>query len=208
MNQYEMVVLIVVVVMVASVIRVDLRRRPPRPRPRPASGPRRCRDRRLRDEVKQLKDRLAVIERITVEKENSLEREIERLQGPIGGQTVSDPGTLVALLAAAVVALAMLSLAAAQGLGRLARAAAARADPGKGARAEEPRRRPARARRPKDRVRRLEAIANGDEDCAAAAPRGLTLRGRRIMGLPWPSIRSTTSMPITSCSTRTTATGC
>ena len=30
--------------------------------------------------MKQLKDRLAVIERITVEKENSLEREIERLR--------------------------------------------------------------------------------------------------------------------------------
>ena len=36
--------------------------------------------RRLRDEVKSLKERQAVIERITVEKENSLEREIERLR--------------------------------------------------------------------------------------------------------------------------------
>ena len=35
---------------------------------------------RLRDEVKQLKERLAVLERITVEKENSLEREIEKLR--------------------------------------------------------------------------------------------------------------------------------
>ena len=35
---------------------------------------------RLREEVKQLKERLAVLERITVEKENSLEREIERLR--------------------------------------------------------------------------------------------------------------------------------
>ena len=35
---------------------------------------------RLRDEVKQLKERLAVIERITVEKENSLAREIESLR--------------------------------------------------------------------------------------------------------------------------------
>ena len=35
---------------------------------------------RLREEVKMLKERLAVIERITVEKENSLEREIERLR--------------------------------------------------------------------------------------------------------------------------------
>ena len=35
---------------------------------------------RLRQEVTQLKDRLAVLERITIEKENSLEREIERLR--------------------------------------------------------------------------------------------------------------------------------
>ena len=35
---------------------------------------------RLRDEVKVLKERLAVLERITVEKENSLEREIEALR--------------------------------------------------------------------------------------------------------------------------------
>ena len=35
---------------------------------------------RLREEVKMLKDRLAVIERITVEKENSLAREIDELR--------------------------------------------------------------------------------------------------------------------------------
>lgn len=35
---------------------------------------------RLREEVKALKERLAVIERITIEKENSLEREIEKLR--------------------------------------------------------------------------------------------------------------------------------
>jgi len=35
---------------------------------------------RLRDEVRMLKERLEVIERITVEKENSLEREIEALR--------------------------------------------------------------------------------------------------------------------------------
>ena len=34
----------------------------------------------LRAEVKQLKERLAVIEQITIEKENSLSREIERLR--------------------------------------------------------------------------------------------------------------------------------
>ena len=35
---------------------------------------------RLREEVKVLKERLQVLERITVEKENSLEREIEQLR--------------------------------------------------------------------------------------------------------------------------------
>ncbi len=35
---------------------------------------------RLRDEVKELKERLKVLERITVEKENSLSREIEQLR--------------------------------------------------------------------------------------------------------------------------------
>ena len=35
---------------------------------------------RLREEVKMLKERLAVLERITVEKENSLAREIEQLR--------------------------------------------------------------------------------------------------------------------------------
>lgn len=35
---------------------------------------------RLREEVKALKERLAVIERITVEKESSLEREIAQLR--------------------------------------------------------------------------------------------------------------------------------
>jgi uncharacterized protein YlxW (UPF0749 family) len=35
---------------------------------------------RLRDEVKQLQERLKVLERITVEKENSLAREIDQLR--------------------------------------------------------------------------------------------------------------------------------
>ena len=35
---------------------------------------------RLRDEVKQLQDRIKVLERITVEKENSLARQIEELR--------------------------------------------------------------------------------------------------------------------------------
>lgn len=35
---------------------------------------------RLREEVRALKDRITVLERIAVEKENSLDREIERLR--------------------------------------------------------------------------------------------------------------------------------
>jgi uncharacterized protein YlxW (UPF0749 family) len=79
MNGYEMVVLIVLIGVAGGVLRSAF------------GGRRRRRDRdvvvkddvetaRLRDEVTQLKERLHVIERITVEKENSLEREIDRLR--------------------------------------------------------------------------------------------------------------------------------
>ena len=37
---------------------------------------------RLRDEVRQLKDRIHVLERITVDKENSLARQIDELREP------------------------------------------------------------------------------------------------------------------------------
>ena len=74
-----MAVLIVMIVMVASIIRsaFGLRRGGRRERV-PAQD--NAETIRLREEVKSLKDRLAVIERITVEKENSLEREIEKLR--------------------------------------------------------------------------------------------------------------------------------
>ena len=72
-------VLIVAIVMIASIIRA-----------RYGYGGRRDRHslpaadnaeaRQLRDEVKQLKERIQVLERITVEKENSLERQIEQLR--------------------------------------------------------------------------------------------------------------------------------
>ena len=74
-------ILIVLIVMIASVLRAKY-----------TGGRRRHRDggaalaqddaeaARLREEMKSLKERLAVIERITVEKESSLEREIERLR--------------------------------------------------------------------------------------------------------------------------------
>jgi len=80
-NPYEMIAAIVLIVMVASVLRAAFGGRHRR-RGRDPDAPSRddAETARLRDEVKQLKERLQVIERITVEKENSLEREIERLR--------------------------------------------------------------------------------------------------------------------------------
>ena len=77
-----MVVLIVAIVMIASIIKSKHGSRLSRRGPHATSDPaiENAETQRLRDEVKQLKERLAVIERITVEKENSLEREIERLR--------------------------------------------------------------------------------------------------------------------------------
>ena len=81
MNEFEMVVLIVAIVMVASVLKARMGSH---------RGSRRGRGEvesadnlealRLRDEVKQLKERLHVLERITTDKENSLSREIEQLR--------------------------------------------------------------------------------------------------------------------------------
>jgi len=77
MNQYSMVAFIVLVVMVTSLIRASLglKRRGRLDAVRDDGEMQ-----RMEAEMKQLKDRLAVLERITVEKENSLEREIEKLR--------------------------------------------------------------------------------------------------------------------------------
>ena len=78
MNPFEMVAVIVVAVMVASVLRAKY-----------GHGRRRLGDEdpqaqaenlRLREEVKALKDRIQVLERITIDKENSLSRQIEELR--------------------------------------------------------------------------------------------------------------------------------
>jgi uncharacterized protein YlxW (UPF0749 family) len=82
MNQFEMVVLIVAIVMIASVMRAryGYSRRGRRGRGDLTGPSEDAETQRLRDEVKQLKERIAVLERITVEKENSLERQIEQLR--------------------------------------------------------------------------------------------------------------------------------
>jgi hypothetical protein len=69
---------IVAIVIAGSIIRAGLRG----PRyPAVSSNPQgEAENRRLRDEVSQLKERLKVLERIAVEKENSLANEIESLR--------------------------------------------------------------------------------------------------------------------------------
>ncbi|WP_106639205.1 hypothetical protein [Allosphingosinicella vermicomposti] len=78
MNPFEMVVIIVAIVSIAGILKAKY-------------GVRRDRhgneyhvndqeSARLRDEVKMLRDRVAVLERIATDKESSLEREIEKLR--------------------------------------------------------------------------------------------------------------------------------
>ena len=77
-SSHIMVIMIVLIVMIASVFRA--RYGAARGKRQGHVGHDDAETQRLREEVKQLKERLAVIERITVEKENSLEREIEKLR--------------------------------------------------------------------------------------------------------------------------------
>ena len=77
MNSGEiMVVLIVAIVMIASIFKKRARFTQT-----VDSDPRTiAENQRLREEVQELKERLKVLERITVEKENSLAKEIESLR--------------------------------------------------------------------------------------------------------------------------------
>ncbi|HEX8239341.1 MAG TPA: hypothetical protein VF574_06335 [Allosphingosinicella sp.] len=79
MNQFEMIVLIVAIVMIASVAKA--RMGGGRHRHQVGESPETsAENRRLKEEVRALHERIAVLERITVEKENSLDREIEKLR--------------------------------------------------------------------------------------------------------------------------------
>ena len=75
MNPFEMVVLIVAIVMIASVVRAKYSRGN-RDLPREDGSE----NLRLREEVKELKERIKVLERIAVDKENSLAAQIEELR--------------------------------------------------------------------------------------------------------------------------------
>jgi hypothetical protein len=79
-NPFEMVAIIVVAVMIASVLRAKYSHRRQDGEGTQISAEERAETLRLREEVKQLKDRIHVLERITVEKENSLSRQIEELR--------------------------------------------------------------------------------------------------------------------------------
>ena len=80
-SAHIMVIWIVAIVMIASVLRAkyghDRRKSRQGLVESPADA---AENARLRDEVKQLKERIQVLERITIEKENSLAREIEDLR--------------------------------------------------------------------------------------------------------------------------------
>ena len=86
MNVFEFVLGIILIVTVAGLVRLKMGYRSDRKGReyyvREDGGDARLVEeiRALRDELKNLKERQAVIERITVEKEGSLEREIERLR--------------------------------------------------------------------------------------------------------------------------------
>ena len=83
MNPFEMVAVIVVAVMLASVLRAKYghdRRRRGRGGEDAISAQEHAETLRLREEVKMLKERIHVLERIAVEKEDTLSRQIEELR--------------------------------------------------------------------------------------------------------------------------------
>ena len=80
-SPFTMVVLIVMIVMIASVIRAAVGGKRSR-RHNEAAAVDDAETRRLRDEVKQLKDRLANVERIVTDDSHRLTQEIESLRVP------------------------------------------------------------------------------------------------------------------------------
>ena len=71
-------IMIVALIMLGSIIRAAIRG--PRQAPLFSNPQGDAENQRLRDEVHELKERIKVLERITVEKENSLAKEIESLR--------------------------------------------------------------------------------------------------------------------------------
>jgi hypothetical protein len=88
MNPFEFVIALVAITTIGSIIRAKYGIRDPRGRrgrlglddDRLSLTDDSAETMRLRDEVKQLKDRIQTLERIAVDKENSLAREIDSLR--------------------------------------------------------------------------------------------------------------------------------
>lgn len=78
MGRYEMIVAIVAIVMFASVLRARYGWH--RSRRNEVERPDTGEALRLREEVKALKERIQVLERITTDRENTLSRQIEELR--------------------------------------------------------------------------------------------------------------------------------
>lgn len=78
MNPFEMVVIIVAITAIAGILKAKYGIR--RDRHGNEYHAQDGEAARLRDEVKMLRDRVAVLERIATDKESSLEREIEKLR--------------------------------------------------------------------------------------------------------------------------------
>ena len=76
MNPFEFVLTLMAMMFIFTIIRHKMGMRQMRG-DAPVDSPETL---RLRDEVKELKERIKVLERITVEKENSLAKEIESLR--------------------------------------------------------------------------------------------------------------------------------
>jgi len=72
-------IVIVAIIMVGSIIKSGVRHGA-RYVQSAGDGQTKVENQRLRDEVSELKERIKVLERITVEKENSLSRQIEELR--------------------------------------------------------------------------------------------------------------------------------
>jgi len=78
MNQFEMAVIIVAIVMFAGIMRTRYQYRSRTEGE--VDSREHAENLRLREEVSELKERLKVLERITVDKENSLARQIDELR--------------------------------------------------------------------------------------------------------------------------------
>ena len=82
MNPFEMVVMIVAIVMISSVVGSVLRARYGIRRDKQGNevAVSDAETQRLRDEVRSLKERIGVLERIATDRSSSLEREIDQLR--------------------------------------------------------------------------------------------------------------------------------